>query len=211
MVQVAAFYESYLVPELDTAEGTAWMAWPRTLGALPNSSKPLNCPEHSLGPAGVECIVPRRSAGRLCHTTIKGCTGVAYTSDTAWNKRFPAACMLTAGPPVPSGPAGSAWDVRAWVSYTKPAIANGTKTFNVPKSCSMEMCALGSLGANLEQSNPALELPLIRRVLEAALRFSALLRPTPDSAQRARAALWADILEHLAPLPLTSVPAGEGA
>ena len=71
--------------------------------------------------------------------------------------------MLTSGPPVLSGPAGSAWDVRAWASHTKPNTTGRLYTWNVPKSCSMEMCALGSYGTDLQQSNPALELPLVRR------------------------------------------------
>ena len=50
----------------------------------------------------------------------------------------------------------------------------------------MELCALGSFGRTTEQSNPALELPLVRRVLGAALQFSAILSPEPDSAERTK-------------------------
>ena len=136
--------------------------------------------------------------------------------------------MLTSGPPVPSGPAGSAWDVMAWTSHTKPCStrdhhrASGRETasstnsnsdlghnsslytWNVPKSCSMELCALGGYGSSLKQGNPALELPLVQRLLSAAVAFSALLYPEPDSTERAKLAQWADILDHLAMLPLTT-------
>ena len=81
---------------------------------------------------------------------------------------------------VASGPAGSAWDVRTWASYSKPLGApRGNYTWNVPKSCSMELCALGSFGATLQQANPALELPLVRR-----LRLGA--DPPPHS----KSSLW---------------------
>ena len=42
-------------------------------------------------------------------------------------------------------------------------------------------------------------------MLGAALRFSALVHTgRGDEAQRAKVAAWTDILEHLAPLPLTT-------
>lgn len=128
--------------------------------------------------------------------------------------RYPGACMLSAGPPVASGPAGSAWGVASWASHTKPTVnpkldsddENSTVyTWNIPKSCSMELCALGGFGASLQQANPALELPLVRRVLSAAVHFSALLYPKPDEAQKNKVSRWTDILEHLAPLPLTTI------
>jgi hypothetical protein len=139
--------------------------------------------------------------------------------------------MLTSGPPVRSGPSGSPWNVMAWASHTKPAPTNCSTaddphetaaatanrdldlgssqlyTFNVPKSCSMELCTLGGYGSSLQQRNPALELPLVRRLLSAAVEFSTVLYPEPDSAERAKLAQWKDILGHLAPLPLTTTVA----
>ena len=203
--EIASFYTDYMTKEEDHGLGTAWMAWPRLLGALPKAT--FTCPEHTMGGAVPACIVNRRSAGQLCRS-IEGCTGIAYTSDDAWNVKFPSACMLTAGAPIASGPA---WDVRAWAShYPQPTTAAaGIYTWNVPRSCSMELCALGSFGQTTEQSNPALELPLVRRVLGAALQFSATLFPEPDSVEKSRRAEWRDILDHLAPLPLTTNSRGD--
>jgi hypothetical protein len=238
--EIASFYTSYMVREEDGGEGTAWMAWPRVLGALPKT--PLTCPQHTVGAKAAQCIVSKQLAGRLCYA-LPNCSGIAYTTDAAWNKRcvssrcqtettsnfsaddvhrssesvcvcrYPGACMLSAGPPVASGPAGSAWDVASWASHTKPTVnpkvdsdKNSTVyTWNIPKSCSMELCTLGGFGASLEQANPALELPLVRRVLSAAVHFSALLYPKPDEAQKIKVSRWTDILEHLAPLPLTTI------
>jgi hypothetical protein len=136
--------------------------------------------------------------------------------------------MLTTGPPLPSGPPGSPWDVMAWTSHTTPTNStpdhhekqaaattnphsdlhsSSLYTWNIPKSCSMELCALGGYGSSLQQNNPALELPLVQRLLSAAAAFSAALYPEPDSAERAKLAQWKDILDHLAPLPLTTTVA----
>eukprot|EP01052_Picozoa_sp_SAG31_P019972 SAG31_NODE_1481_length_8176_cov_3.282531_1_plen_373_part_10 len=207
--EVARFYSSYMVKEDENETGTAWMAWPRHLEALPNmTEKVLKCPQYTLGALGAECIVPRHLAGKLC-AVIAGCTGITYSSDTGWNQKFPGACMLTRGPPIRSGPIGSDWDVKSWVSYTRPEGARAhIYTWNVPKSCSMELCALGRFGATLEQSNPTLELALVRRVLTAAIRFSSILYPRPDSKEGQKIVRWQDIVEHLAPLPLTTTETG---
>ena len=201
----------YMVKETASGVGTAWLAWPRSLGALPKA--PFTCPQHSLGDGAGACIVPRHLAGKLCHT-MAGCTGISYTTDDAWNKKFPSACMLTTGPPIVSGPAGSVWDVRVWASHSKPnmtaaaAAGNETYIWSIPKSCSMELCALGSYGRDTQQKDPALEMPLVRRVLGAALQFTDVLGGSA-AAEPARVAKWKDILEHLAPLPLTTTGAGE--
>ena len=137
-----------MVKETDTGDGSAWLAWPRTLGALPNSSTSLVCPPETKD-VPPYCIAPRSAAGRLCHTT-PGCTGVAVTTDNEWNKQFPSSCMLTAGIPVPSGLANSSWNVKSWASYTRPIQEGDTNagnfyTWNIPKSCSMEVWEIGCI------------------------------------------------------------------
>lgn len=82
--EIASFYTSYMVREEDGGEGTAWMAWPRVLGAL--SKTPLTCPQHTVGAKAAQCIVSKQVAGRLCYA-LPNCSGIAYTSDAAWNKR----------------------------------------------------------------------------------------------------------------------------
>ena len=139
--------------------GLAWLAWPRNLSLF--ASGALTCPKHSMDPA--YCIVPRGLAARVCRST-RGCVAVMATTDDAWNGRFPGAAMLGAAPMAP---------MDGWVSYAvPPAGAPQTYMWSVPKSCSMEMCTLGGVGT-VVQSDPALELSLVRRVLHSVLRWSA--------------------------------------
>ena len=142
------------------------------------------------------CIVPRETAGGICHS-MPSCVAVASATDDGWNTRFPHAAYLGAAP------LRSNTGVQGWVSYSKPA-APGGYVYSIPKSCSMEMCTLGGLGTVLAQKNPTLELPLVRRVLNSVVHFSALLGV--DATKRKS---WADIVAHLAPLPITVAGAGQ--
>ena len=214
--EVAAFYQSYMVKELANGTGTGWMGWPRRLGSFPNGSLP--CPARTIGPAGY-CIVPVAEAGALCEAT-PGCAAVAITADDGWDGSFPGAAYLGAGPVV-----ASVADFGSWASFVRPlseagdtggrrggtggaghhphaagpAGPAGTYTWNVPKSCSMELCTLGGQGVVTTQRNPTAELALVRRVLTAASSFALVLGV--DGADRA---VWADIVRHLAPVTATS-------
>jgi hypothetical protein len=196
ITEIADFYESYMTKEVDNATGTAWTAWPLQLGTFPTGT--LSCPEHTIGPTSLgACIVPKELAGEICFQ-LAGCAAVAYTTDDAWNSRFPNAALLGGAPLQPSS------GVQSWVSYAKPESPG--YTWNVPKSCSMELCTLASYGNTLQQKNPTMELPLVRRLLNAAIKFSTIL----DVDARKRAA-WKDIIDHLAPLPLTTAKAEIGS